>query len=103
MSRAIDRATRWEFCIEHAGGTVTREYLETELLGTTYRSVRFVAEIGIATLSWIIVLDTPRTRFSNGTSTFRFGTSRHTYSPSQMSRWIFSEIELANYKAEQSA
>tara|TARA_R110002020_G_scaffold208737_2_gene414572 strand:+ start:1912 stop:2208 length:297 start_codon:yes stop_codon:yes gene_type:complete len=98
MSRAIDRATRWESILEFNGYTVTREYSE----GNSGRQVTYTTEIGFATLRWIIYLDTPRTKFCVG-QTSRFSISKITNAPSQMSQWIFSEMELDNYKAAQTA
>jgi len=100
MSRAIDRATRWEFCLEQAGFIVTREYSEN-VLG--HRQVRFETMIGHTRLSWFVVLDTPRTRFGIGSHSYTWGGQRITKSPSRMSQWIFAEIEYANYKADQTA
>lgn len=98
MSRAIDRATRWESILEFNGYTVTREYS----MGNSGREVLYTTEIGFVTLRWIIYLDTPRTKFCVG-QTSSFSISEITHSPSQMCQWIFTEIEHANYKAAQTA
>ena len=98
MSRAIDRATRWESILEFNGHTVTRAYSE----GNSGRQVQYDVTVGYEPMRWIIYLDTPRTKFCVGQRIY-FGTSQVTNSPGQMSRWIFSAIETANWKAEQSA
>ena len=98
MSRAIDRATRWESILEFNGYTVTREYSE----GYSGRQVTYTTEIGHSTLRWMIYLDTPRTKFCVGQHS-KFSYNAMTKSPSRMSQWIFSEIEYANFKAEQTA
>lgn len=92
--KAIDRAARWVEYLEQAGFDIECE-TDTDIVRNEYMTVR--AENGNAKLLFTIQMDTKFTRFITGATGYtRLG--RWTRKPSEMSSWVFSEIELQRYR-----
>ena len=99
--KAIDRAATWTTSLEGVGFDIECE-TSTDIVRNEYLTVR--ATKGNAQVMFMIQMNTPRTRFITGATGY-ICLGDFTNKPSQMSRWIHSEVgaELYRMKREVTA
>lgn len=96
--KAIDRAAYWVQTLERVGFDIECE-TSVDIVRNEYLTVR--ATKGNAKVVFMILMNTPRTRFVTGAAGYvRVG--KFTRKPSQMAGWIAREYDLETLRMQQA-
>ena len=96
--KAIDRAAHWTHFLEQVGFDIECETRIDEG-SNEYLVVR--AEKDGAYALFMILMNTPRTRFITGSTGSRYVSGDFTTKPSQMSSWVSSAVGYERFRMDQ--